>query len=87
MQKESFKHKKFFHTSIPKFLKKEGKKTKPLMCMQTNFATMSKKTNPFETHMQMKKHTTFASINKRKVRLFLLYFSRKYEAHKAIFSM
>ena len=37
-------------------------------------------------HANGKKHTTFASINKRKVRWFFLYFYRKYEAHKASFS-
>ena len=34
----------------------------------------------------MKKQTIFASINKRKIKQFFLYFSRKYEAHKAVFS-
>ena len=35
--------------------------------------------------MQMKKQTIFASINK-KIKWFFLYFSRKYEGHKAVFS-
>ena len=43
MQKVSFKHKKYFTQAFQSFWKKKGKKTKPLMCMQTNFATMSKR--------------------------------------------
>ena len=36
--------------------------------------------------MKMKKQTIFANINKRKIKRFFLYFSRKYEEHKAVFS-
>ena len=34
----------------------------------------------------MKKQTILARINKRKIKRFFLYFSRNYEAHKAVFS-
>ena len=33
----------------------------------------------------MKKQTIFTSINKGKIKRFFFYFSRKYEAHKAVF--
>ena len=36
--------------------------------------------------MQIKKQTIFTSINKRKIKRLFFYFSRKYEAHKAVFS-
>ena len=43
MQKESFKQTNSFTQAFQSFWKKKGKKTKPLTCMQTNFATMSKR--------------------------------------------
>ena len=49
------------------------------------FATMSKRPI-FMNHTCKMEMEIFASINKRKVKWFFLYFYRKYEAHKVVFS-
>ena len=81
-----FKTQKLFQTSTPKFLKMTERKLSLYYACKGNFCYNVKKTYFPESLMQMKKQTIFTSINKRKIKLFFLYFSRKYEAHKAVFS-
>ena len=77
---------KLFQTSTLKFLKMTERKLSLQCACKTDFCYNVKKTYFFESLMQMKKKTIFTSINKRKIKRLFLYFSRKYEAHKVVFS-
>ena len=87
MQRKSFQNTKTLSNKHSKVFENGREKTKPLMCMQNYFLLQCQKDLFFGiTHVNKKKQTIFASINKRKTKQLFLYFSRKYEAHKVVFS-
>ena len=55
--KRSLSNMKIISNKHSKVSEKEGKKIKPLMCMQTNICYNVKKTNLSKTHMKMEKNT------------------------------
>ena len=84
MQRKSFQTQKNLSIHHSKVSEKSKKGASNVHAKLTS-ATMSKRPI-FLNHARNMEMEIFASINKRKIKWFFLYFSRKYEAHKVAFS-